>query len=487
MHAQPESFLDRLHRVSSPAQPAAASTVTTRATGGGPRVERWARAVLDGCRADMLTVPIGSGRNDALNRAALRSYRAFLAAGLVLDDVTRILGDADGGLDHPATRRTLQSARDAAERQGPADDAPSDNETPPWERSDDPFAPQHQPPSTGDAAPVGAPGVPPRVDWHTLWTEPVDDTWILDPIIPARRLVAIYSEPKLGKSLLMLEIAVGIARGVRVLGAKPEPCRVLYVDHENDPRGDIRARLQAMGHGPEHLDQLDYLSFPAMSKLDQPAGGVELLAAAEHYRSGLVVIDTVSRAVAGEENANDTWLNWYRNTGVLLKRAGITVVRLDHPGKDAEKGMRGASAKLGDVDLVWRMTSAGPDLFRLQATHARMRLAEDDLTLRRVDDPLRHIIEPRGRAVRFDAKVEQIIAAADAADLPRDAGRPAVADAAKAAGVTARNETYAEATRRRQNDVHRPATSVGLSPTGGDSPTPQDQSLRGQSAGQFAS
>ena len=45
----------------------------------------------------------------------------------------------------------------------------------------------------------------------------------------------------------MLEIAVGIARGTEVLGVTPDrPRNVLYVDFENDPRGDIRSRLEAM-------------------------------------------------------------------------------------------------------------------------------------------------------------------------------------------------------------------------------------------------
>ena len=52
-----------------------------------------------------------------------------------------------------------------------------------------------------------------------------------------------------------------------------QPFRVLYVDFENDPKGDIRSRLQAMGHGPADLENLHYLSFPTMAALDSKAGG----------------------------------------------------------------------------------------------------------------------------------------------------------------------------------------------------------------------
>jgi RecA-family ATPase len=76
----------------------------------------------------------------------------------------------------------------------------------------------------------------PILDWHDCGPAKTTEEWIIEPILPARRLVALYSAPKVGKSLLMLELAVGIARGSRVLGAVPDrPRRVLYVDFENDP------------------------------------------------------------------------------------------------------------------------------------------------------------------------------------------------------------------------------------------------------------
>jgi Mrp family chromosome partitioning ATPase len=101
----------------------------------------------------------------------------------------------------------------------------------------------------------------PRIDWHKLWADETTEEWIVEPLIPARRLVALFSAPKVGKSLLMLELAAAIARGASVLGQPPQPPRrVLYVDFENDPRGDIRTRLKNMGLTPDDLDNLVYLS-----------------------------------------------------------------------------------------------------------------------------------------------------------------------------------------------------------------------------------
>ena len=157
----------------------------------------------------------------------------------------------------------------------------------------------------------------------------------INPLLPARRLIAIYSAPKIGKSLLMLEMAVTLSRGEQFLGHTPtKPYRVLYVDYENDPLGDVRTRLQDMGYGPDDLDHLDYLSFPTFAALNSPRGAAELLAAVKAYASEVVVIDTVSRAIDGEENSNDTWLEFYLHTGLQLKQLGVAMIRLDHSGKD---------------------------------------------------------------------------------------------------------------------------------------------------------
>jgi hypothetical protein len=183
---------------------------------------------------------------------------------------------------------------------------------------------------------------------------------------------------------------------------------VLYVDFENDPRGDIRTRLEAMDVRPEHLDNLCYLSFPAIAKLDTQLGGYQLITAAQGYDCEVVVIDTVSRAVMGEENANDTWLAFYRNTGMHLKSLGIACIRLDHTGKDRAKGMRGGSAKYGDVDAVWKLDMISEDTLTLECTDHRMPIPEKFLAISRQAFPLRHIVTGTHWADALDAQAIRI-------------------------------------------------------------------------------
>ncbi len=295
----------------------------------------------------------------------------------------------------------------------------------------------------------------PRLDWHVLWGDDDEEEWIHEPLLAARRLVSLYSAPKVGKSLLMLELAVGISRGEPVLGYTPSRrWRVLYVDFENDPRGDGRSRLQAMGYGPDDLDHIDYLSFPTMAGLDSERGGLELLEAIRAYGSEVVVIDTVSRAVDGEENSNDTWLGLYRHTGLKLKQAGVAAIRLDHSGKDESKGTRGGSAKSGDVDAIWKLTRVTDERFRLECTESRMQINTKSMQLTRRRLPrLHHTVDVLSGVSDHEAKVLHLLDLANANGLAGDANREAVRMFAATRGIKASGRVVQDMIRRRKGEL----------------------------------
>lgn len=285
----------------------------------------------------------------------------------------------------------------------------------------------------------------PVVDWAEAWAASEAEDWILEPLIAAGRGTALYSAPKLGKSLLMLEVAAAVAIGRPVMGMTPsEPRTVLYVDHENDLRADTVRRLRSMGFVPHELDRLRYLSLPVMTSLDTPKGGAELLEVAQREGAALVVIDTVSRTIQGEENSNDTWIQFYRHTGKALKAAGIACVRLDHSGKDETRGQRGASAKSGDVDAVWQLTKPGAEEFLLYCEAQRMGIAEEKRSIgfRRVDVPhLRHErVKAPGRLQEDQRRMRAVWLALDEAGLdienPASKSGAKIEDELRAAGVT---------------------------------------------------
>jgi hypothetical protein len=128
--------------------------------------------------------------------------------------------------------------------------------------------------------------------------------------------------------------------------------------------------------------------------------------------------------VKGEENDNDTWLNFYKHTGLALKQAKVALIRLDHTGKDGTKGERGGSAKRGDVDASWLLTeTVKGERYRLECVKNRFQLAAKELALKRHDDPLCHTVEDIGvGGGEEEAKIRELIGVADRDDLPVETG-----------------------------------------------------------------
>lgn len=232
-----------------------------------------------------------------------------------------------------------------------------------------------------------------QICWPDFWKhEHEGEDWLVEPLIPRGRQVALWALHKTGKSLITLEVAASAATGTSCFGHPAKtPVDVIYLDMEMT-EDDLEERLSDFGYGPDSdLDRLHYYLLPALPPLDTPAGAAVLLELVAKHQATLVVLDTMARVVTGEENDADTYRSFYRYTGRALKATGVSLLRLDHGGKDAERGQRGSSAKGDDVDVVWqlRTTDNGLELVRRAA---RMSWIPECVVLHRHEEPLRHII-----------------------------------------------------------------------------------------------
>lgn len=229
------------------------------------------------------------------------------------------------------------------------------------------------------------------VDWEKAFTAPEEIEWLVPGFLAAGRGHGLYSAPGLGKSLFTLDIAANLSAGLPTLGyPAKDPIKVLYLDQENGVESDVVPRLRAMGFDYPDLDNFSYASFPDLMKMDSRKGGEQLASVLDDLKPELVVLDTVARFVDGKENDNSTWNDFYNNSGVPLKSRGIAYIRLDHVGKDENNGPRGGSAKMGDVDLVWKMTPKKGDAssFILTNEKSRIQIDSSNLRLNRTTKPL---------------------------------------------------------------------------------------------------
>lgn len=298
-------------------------------------------------------------------------------------------------------------------------------------------------PETGEIHEDG----PQPIDWPTFWaTDYLAEDWLLEPVLPRGRSVSLYAGAKSGKSLLTLDMIARLVTGQPVLDRiDPTPVTVVYLDLEMT-EADLRERLEDLGYGAAHdLSHLHYYLLPSLPPLDTPAGGEALRKIVARHSAELVIIDTTSRVISGEENSADTMRAFYAMAVLPLKAAGVTVLRLDHSGKDLSRGQRGTSAKADDVDLVWELSPIDGGV-RLRATHRRQAWVPEIVNLKRLDDPLRH---ERGDDA-WPAGTIDMVNALDDLGLPWNASRKAARETLKSANRTATNDVLAAAIRWRK-------------------------------------
>ena len=288
------------------------------------------------------------------------------------------------------------------------------------------------------------------LNWQQLWDTDHEDR---EELIPGIWTVgaggSIYSPAGAGKSLLGLEWACCLALGQPILDQPTTPRTILYIDLENDEQL-IRERLDDLDLHAVPIPNLHYSLLGDWPPLDTEAGGKALLAEATRIKADLIIIDTTSRVISGEENNADTFLALFRHTMRPLKAAGIAVIRFDHAGKNLDKGERGSSAKRSDVDLTYRLTLTGENTVALKREKNRLHLTgPETLHLERLEDPLRHVI--RDKDIAHERKVADLIALLDQYDVPTQASRRTTRATLKHYGHKVRDLLLAEALRTRRN------------------------------------
>lgn len=378
-----------------------------------------AEAVLSKATRDI--ADRGEGSRNATVYAALVPLVSFVKAGAIAEDAVRAgLWDAVAAVpaSEPYTRAEFeaswQSAWAVADARLPAVDTPADDFTV-WAEPD---AVELRFPALSLAALLN-PNRPER-------------QWVVDNFIPAGTAVSLVAKAGSKKSLIALRLALAVARGERDFAgmAIPERRRVFYLDTENT-EDDLRERLLSFGvtaeDEPTLRDWLRLVSFPQMEPLDTASGGALLLAALDAYGlqpGDLVVLDSFQRVTTEDENDAGTARAYYRYTGLALKQRGLTVVRLDNTGKDEDRGARGSSAKLDDVDIEYRLRATRDDV-RITTGKARLRAIDPDGLVVRVAQSDGLTTFTSDVPPTEQDKVTECVEALDAAGLPWDIGQDA--------------------------------------------------------------
>lgn len=305
------------------------------------------------------------------------------------------------------------------------------------------------------------------LDWGDGFWSLQKPTMLVPGMLAEGGVGLLYCGPGRGKSLICQDVAVGFTVRGRVFGRDVGLQPVVYVDHENSMT-DIRDRIGAMGLSSADRDALrerfHYSLLGDWPPLNTREGGDALIAEVQRLGARLVVLDTNSKLIAGEENSNDVWQGLHLHTTKRLKRLGVAVLQLDHSGKDEDKGVRGGSAKTNNVDVVWKLWAAPGD-----KPHVRTLTCEKDrpsayggvdsvVSLDVAYNPLEHRLSTGpmpaavAKAVEADNRVEAIVDALDALGVDprwnRDKVRALLRESAPE--LKASNADLSEAIKRRR-------------------------------------
>lgn len=234
----------------------------------------------------------------------------------------------------------------------------------------------------------------PVVPAGRLPTQAPEQRWLVEQVWSAEAVGIIGGEPKCGKSLLALDLAVSVASATACLGRFPaaRAGRVLLFAAE-DPLPVVRERLQSLTESR----QLDLQALPLyvitapILRLDHGDHRNRLCETVTKIKPVLLVLDPFVRLHAIDENAAGEVAPVLAFLRQLQRKHHLAVAVVHHARKDAGRArpgqaLRGSSEfhAWGDSNLYLRRRDP---LLRLSVEH-RAAPAPDDLTLEICPNPL---------------------------------------------------------------------------------------------------
>lgn len=167
------------------------------------------------------------------------------------------------------------------------------------------------------------------------WPEP---PWIVPGILPVG-LAVLAGRPKVGKSWLALQLAQAVAIGGRFLGECVERGPVLYLALEDVPR---RLKRRAAMQGWKDIEaQCDFMGAEGLRKIGllNKGGGLRIAKGIRKHGYRLVVVDTLSRAISGDQDSVVEMTAALGPLQSMAQQRQCCVLILDHHNKMALRDM----------------------------------------------------------------------------------------------------------------------------------------------------
>jgi len=205
-----------------------------------------------------------------------------------------------------------------------------------------------------------------------LLQQPPPLSWLVrDYLLPEANIIVV-GEPAAGKSLLLLDWACCIAKGIDWQGHSVQQGAVIYLAGEG--HFGLRRRLMAWSiHYGIDLSDCPFALSEQGARLAEAEGNSlmdVMLAidefAVDHGSPVLIVVDTLHRNMgAADENSAKDLAVYLQNLDRLRMRYGCAIATVHHTGHNDKQRGRGSSAIRGGVDIEYLVTAQAEGISQL--------------------------------------------------------------------------------------------------------------------------
>jgi Bifunctional DNA primase/polymerase, N-terminal/AAA domain len=185
-------------------------------------------------------------------------------------------------------------------------------------------------------------------------------TWLIDRILPAKRLSIIFGDYGSYKSFLALDFALCVATGVPWCGHVVEQGPVAYIAGEGIGGMGLRIRAWESQHpGAPPPDQLWMLGTAPQLLVPQDVAELVVAVGALPQAPSFVIIDTLARSmVGGDEVSSEVMGRAVHAAEQLQAGFGCHVLLVHHKPKSGN-GTRGHTSLPGAADAMIEVTKDG--------------------------------------------------------------------------------------------------------------------------------
>jgi hypothetical protein len=173
-------------------------------------------------------------------------------------------------------------------------------------------------------------------------------------------LTFLIGKPKVGKSWLALQLALSVMTGGKMLNRDVEKGRVLYLALEdNERRLQSRMRKQNWVNQEGGVEFMFSDTFRDQINALNTGGGKRLLRYIERQKYRVVIVDTFSRSIQGDQLDPAEMTEAIGPLQQYALNKGIALIIIDHMPKntgdfaDPIGNIFGSVAKAGVTDTVW--------------------------------------------------------------------------------------------------------------------------------------